>query len=151
MHAAKDSAQSYDPQGFTTRVRSAVAEVVRKQIDCGLAIINDGEAGKSNFSRYARERLSGFVERQARPEEQVSTIFARDMADFGDYFRKRLGAVPEKTLSGFSATVRSSMSAMKSCNRRSKISNSRFEEFNTKMLENRNLLAPLRRCKKTSS
>ena len=93
MHAAKDSGQSYDPQSFATRVRSAVAEVVRKQIDCGLDIINDGEVGKSNFSRYARERLSGFIERVARPEEQTSTIFARDMVEFGGYFRKRLGAV----------------------------------------------------------
>ena len=93
MHAAKDSGQLYDPQSFAARVRSTVAEVVRKQIDCGLDIINDGEVGKSNFSRYARERLSGFIERVARPEEQASTIFARDMVEFGGYFRKRLGAV----------------------------------------------------------
>ena len=93
MYAAKDRGEPYDPQALATRVRSAVAEVVRKQIDCGLDIINDGEVGKSNFSRYARERLSGFVERDAQPEEQTSMIFARDMGQFGDYFRKRLGTV----------------------------------------------------------
>ena len=92
-HAAKEGGEVCDPDIFAARVRSAVADVVRKQIDCGLDIINDGEIGKSNFSRYARERLSGFVEREARPEERASTIFARDMADFSDYFRKRLGAV----------------------------------------------------------
>ena len=93
MHAVKEGGEVCDPDIFAARVRSAVVDVVRKQIDCGLDIVNDGEVGKSNFSRYARERLSGFVEREARPEERVSTIFARDMAEFGDYFSKRLDAV----------------------------------------------------------
>jgi 5-methyltetrahydropteroyltriglutamate--homocysteine methyltransferase len=93
MHAAQVAGQPYDPQAFKSRVRSAVAEVVKKQLDCGLAIINDGEMGKSNFSRYARERLSGFTERDAKPGDQVSSIFARDRVEFDDYFRKRLGGI----------------------------------------------------------
>lgn len=93
LHQAQIAGQSYDREAFAKRVRAVVAEVVRKQIDCGLDIINDGEVGKSNFSRYARERLSGFVEREAKPEERASMIFARDMAEFGDYFRKRFGTV----------------------------------------------------------
>lgn len=93
MHSAKDSGQPCDEGAFAKRVRTAVAEVVRKQIDCGLDVINDGEVGKSSFSRYARERLSGFIERKAKPEEQASTIFAREIVEFGDYFQKRLGTV----------------------------------------------------------
>jgi len=50
-------------------VRGAVAEVVKKQIACGIDIINDGEVGKSNFSRYARERLGGFIEREVKLED----------------------------------------------------------------------------------
>src|SRR5262245_54003438 len=46
----------------------------------------------SNFSRYARERLSGFIEREVKPEDRASTIFARDMVEFGDYFNKRTGS-----------------------------------------------------------
>ena len=93
MHAAKISGQAVDEPAFAERVRAAVAEAVKKQISCGLDIINDGELGKSNFSRYARERLSGFIERQAGPEDHVSSIFARDMVEFGDYFRKRKGGI----------------------------------------------------------
>jgi 5-methyltetrahydropteroyltriglutamate--homocysteine methyltransferase len=93
MHAARTSGQSVDEAAFSARVRAAVDEIVKKQISCGLDIINDGELGKSNFSRYARERLSGFTERQARPEDHVSSIFARDMVEFGDYFRKRMGGI----------------------------------------------------------
>jgi 5-methyltetrahydropteroyltriglutamate--homocysteine methyltransferase len=93
MHAAQVAGESYDKDFFPKRVRQAVAEVVRKQLDCGLDIINDGEVGKSNFSRYARERLSGFIEREAKPSDHVSSIFARDMVEFGDYFRKRMGGI----------------------------------------------------------
>jgi 5-methyltetrahydropteroyltriglutamate--homocysteine methyltransferase len=93
MHAAQVAGQPYDQHAFNSRVRSAVAEVVKKQLGCGLAIINDGEMGKSNFSRYARERLGGFIERDAKPGDPVSSIFARDMVEFGDYFRKRMGGI----------------------------------------------------------
>jgi 5-methyltetrahydropteroyltriglutamate--homocysteine methyltransferase len=93
MHTAKIGGQPLDEAAFAKRVRSAVAETVKKQIDCGLDIINDGEVGKSNFSRYARDRLSGFIEREAKPEDHVSSIFARDMMEFGTYFNKRLGTV----------------------------------------------------------
>ena len=93
LHAAQVAGEPYDKDLFSRRVRQAVAEVVRKQLDCGLDIINDGEVGKSNFSRYARERLSGFIEREAKPSDHVSSIFARDMVEFGDYFRKRMGGI----------------------------------------------------------
>jgi 5-methyltetrahydropteroyltriglutamate--homocysteine methyltransferase len=91
MHTAQISGQPIDPETFAKRVREVVAQVIKKQLDCGLDIINDGEVGKSNFSRYARERLSGFIEREVKPEDRASTIFARDMVEFGDYFNKRTG------------------------------------------------------------
>src|ERR671919_2192628 len=93
MHAAKIGGKPLNEAAFFDRVRTAVAEVVKKQIDCGLDIINDGEVGKSNFSRYARERLSGFIEREAKPEERASMIFARDLVEFRDYFQNRFGSV----------------------------------------------------------
>src|SRR5687768_16728565 len=89
MHIAKDSGRPLHEEALAQRVRIAVAEVVKKQIACGLDVINDGEVGKSNFSRYARERLSGFIEREVKPEDRASTIYARDMVEFGDYFHSR--------------------------------------------------------------
>jgi 5-methyltetrahydropteroyltriglutamate--homocysteine methyltransferase len=41
-------------------VASAVAEVVRKQIDCGLDVINDGEQGRVDYTSYVKDRLTGF-------------------------------------------------------------------------------------------
>jgi 5-methyltetrahydropteroyltriglutamate--homocysteine methyltransferase len=89
MHGARDAGTPLNADAFRQRVRAAVAEVVKKQIDCGLDVINDGEVGKSNFSRYARDRLSGFIERTAKPGEQTSTIFARDLVEFSEYFKNR--------------------------------------------------------------
>jgi 5-methyltetrahydropteroyltriglutamate--homocysteine methyltransferase len=89
MHGARDTGTPLNADAFRQRVRAAVAEVVKKQLDCGLDVINDGEVGKSNFSRYARDRLSGFTERTAKPGEQTSTIFARDLVEFSEYFKNR--------------------------------------------------------------
>src|SRR5215831_3794156 len=60
MLDAKNEGKPYDHEAYSPRVRSAVAEGVRQQVDCGVDIVNDGELGKPNFSRYTRERLSGF-------------------------------------------------------------------------------------------
>ncbi len=57
---AKDRAEAYDEAVFQARVREATAEVVRKQRECGLDVVNDGEAGKISYSTYVADRLSGF-------------------------------------------------------------------------------------------
>jgi 5-methyltetrahydropteroyltriglutamate--homocysteine methyltransferase len=93
MLAAKNSGRLYDQKAFARRARDVVVQVVKKQIECGLDVINDGEVGKPNFSRYARERLNGFVEREAKPGERPSMIFGRDLAEFPEYFQKRFGTV----------------------------------------------------------
>ena len=89
LHNAQVAGKPIDHDAFTKRVRGAVADIVKKQIACGLDIINDGEVGKSNFSRYARDRLSGFVEREVKASDRASTIYARDLIEFGDYFEAR--------------------------------------------------------------
>ncbi len=91
MLIAKSSGQPYDRKAFAKRLRSAVAEVVKKQVDCGIDIVNDGEFGKHSFSNYARERLSGFEERAPDPEERPAAIFGRDLIDFPEYFSSKGG------------------------------------------------------------
>ena len=51
------------------RVQEAVREVVQKQTEAGVDVINDGEASKVGYSTYVTERLTGFtgVSRPARP------------------------------------------------------------------------------------
>jgi len=47
-------------EAFRVQVRRAVADVVRKQVDAGVSVVNDGEASKIGYSTYVKERLDGF-------------------------------------------------------------------------------------------
>jgi 5-methyltetrahydropteroyltriglutamate--homocysteine methyltransferase len=88
MLVAKNEGHSYDQEAYSKRVSSAVAEVVRNQVDCGIDIVNDGELGKSNFSRYTRERLSGFIDRALPTDYRPTSIFGRDLVEFPEYFKR---------------------------------------------------------------
>jgi 5-methyltetrahydropteroyltriglutamate--homocysteine methyltransferase len=41
-------------------VRAGVIDVVRRQVDAGVDVVNDGEASKIRYSTYVKERLDGF-------------------------------------------------------------------------------------------
>jgi 5-methyltetrahydropteroyltriglutamate--homocysteine methyltransferase len=60
MLEALDTGTLADTAAFEARVRRAVAEVVRLQIDAGVDVVNDGEQGKVGYSTYVRHRLTGF-------------------------------------------------------------------------------------------
>jgi len=60
---------------FDARVRRAVADVVRQQVDAGVDVVNDGEQGKVGYSTYVRHRLTGFGGQAAVPTRA-------DWADF---------------------------------------------------------------------
>ncbi len=64
MMQAKESGQPYDQEAYRERIRSAVAEVVHKQVEAGVDIVCDGEQGKPGFFAYISERLSGFEPRE---------------------------------------------------------------------------------------
>ncbi|HEY7494797.1 MAG TPA: cobalamin-independent methionine synthase II family protein [Candidatus Tectomicrobia bacterium] len=57
---AREEGQPVDPGVFDNMVRRAVTEKVRRQVEVGLAIVNDGEQSKISFATYVRERLHGF-------------------------------------------------------------------------------------------
>jgi len=60
MLEALDAGNAADPGAFDARVRGAVAEIVRRQVEAGVDIVNDGEQGKVGYSTYVRYRLTGF-------------------------------------------------------------------------------------------
>jgi 5-methyltetrahydropteroyltriglutamate--homocysteine methyltransferase len=49
-----------EDDGLDARIRDAVADIVRRQADAGVTVVNDGEAGKIGYSTYVKERLEGF-------------------------------------------------------------------------------------------
>jgi 5-methyltetrahydropteroyltriglutamate--homocysteine methyltransferase len=48
-------------------VRDAVAGVVRKQVECGLDIVNDGEQGRTDYTVHVLKRLTGYEGESAPP------------------------------------------------------------------------------------
>src|SRR5262249_56921050 len=67
MLAVRASGQPYDAAAFEARVRQAVADVVRRQAELGIDIIDDGEQGKPGFVAYISERLAGFTAQPVGP------------------------------------------------------------------------------------
>ena len=57
------------PPGYTAAVRAAVADVVRRQVECGIDVIDDGEQSKPGFITYIHERLGGMEARSDNPPE----------------------------------------------------------------------------------
>jgi 5-methyltetrahydropteroyltriglutamate--homocysteine methyltransferase len=60
MLEALDTGNAPDPAAFAARVRRAVADVVRQQLDARVDVVSDGEQGKVGYSTYVRHRLTGF-------------------------------------------------------------------------------------------
>src|SRR5512139_1236569 len=64
----KELGGAYDRAAYEVRVKRAVSEIVRKQTDSGIDIVDDGEHSKVNWMAYARARLSGLEEIDSPPK-----------------------------------------------------------------------------------
>ena len=60
MLAAKEQGQPVDEAKRAARLPGAVKEIVQKQIELGVDIVDDGEYSKPSFVTYTNERLAGF-------------------------------------------------------------------------------------------
>ena len=60
MMYAKEEGVPVERAALAARVRAAVAEVVRKQADAGIDLVNDGEMSKPSYATYVKDRLAGF-------------------------------------------------------------------------------------------
>jgi 5-methyltetrahydropteroyltriglutamate--homocysteine methyltransferase len=91
MVRAKARGEAVDEQKLAARVKEAVAEVVRKQVDTGLDVIDDGEFGKPSFVTYVRDRLGGLEPHGMRPNAWLSS---REAISFPDYYKAQESASP---------------------------------------------------------
>lgn len=75
---AKETGQPYDREAHARGMRRAVSDIVRRQTEIGVDIVNDGEQTKSNFIAYVRTRLGGFevVEPSKRASEMTRDALA---------------------------------------------------------------------------
>src|SRR5512147_699027 len=90
MMYAKEEGVPVERAALAERVRTAVAEVVRKQADAGIDLINDGELSKPSYATYIKDRLNGFGGTGNTFVYQDLTEFPRlEKRVFGDPGRSR--------------------------------------------------------------
>ena len=60
MMFAREEGVPVDGPALAARIRTSVAEVVRKQTDAGITVVSDGELSKPSYATYIKDRLNGF-------------------------------------------------------------------------------------------
>ena len=77
---AKFNGQPYDQKLYDATVAKSVAHAVRRQVECGIDFVTDGEFSKPGFFTYIQERLEGF---EARPNQKMK-LSQQEVAAFPD-------------------------------------------------------------------
>ena len=82
------SGQGVDLEALKPRIRSAIADVLRKQAEAGIDIVSDGELGKAGFGiGYYGRRLSGLSTRKLKPGESAfMTLQTGERMEFADFY-----------------------------------------------------------------
>jgi 5-methyltetrahydropteroyltriglutamate--homocysteine methyltransferase len=84
LMAAQDAGETPEPAVWEKELRTAVEECVRRQAECGIDILTDGEQSKPGFFSYVRDRLEGF---EPAPHLR-SQKFAAEVNAFPEYYEK---------------------------------------------------------------
>ncbi len=92
MVRARSRGERVDEDAYQTRLRLAVGEIVRKQAELGIDVIDDGEFGKPSFVTYVRDRLAGLTRQEG--ERQSPWIRSREAISFPEFYQAQAaGAV----------------------------------------------------------
>src|SRR5262247_1600104 len=81
---AREEGVPIDGAALAARTRTAVAEIVRKQSDAGVDVIDDGELSKPSYATYVKDRLTGFG-------GTSQPLQYRDLVDFPELARRVFG------------------------------------------------------------
>src|SRR5689334_8695305 len=91
MVRARARGERVDEDAFQTRLRLAVGEIVRRQADLGVDVVDDGEFGKPSFVTYVRERLGGLTRQEG--ERQNPWIRSREALSFPEFYQRLASTV----------------------------------------------------------
>ena len=84
MMFAREEGVPVDAAALAARVSAAVDDVVRRQVECGLDVVNDGEMSKPSYATYIKDRLRGFG-------GESHALVYQDLADFPELARRVFG------------------------------------------------------------
>jgi 5-methyltetrahydropteroyltriglutamate--homocysteine methyltransferase len=68
-----------------TLLRAAVADVVRRQVESGIDVVDDGEFGKTLWMWYVRDRLDG-IESRDWAQADEAYLKGRDRDEFDEFY-----------------------------------------------------------------
>ncbi len=80
----KENDQPYDHELFDFQVKSAVADRVRQQVECGIDVVTDGEMSKVSFLGYVKDRLGGFEVEHG--QSRMAPSWQVEVDDFPEYY-----------------------------------------------------------------
>jgi 5-methyltetrahydropteroyltriglutamate--homocysteine methyltransferase len=80
--AAGERGESYDEDEYARVLRGAVQDVVNRQVDAGIDIVDDGEMGKASWITYLYERVGGLEARVMTLEGASMMPPSRDRQQF---------------------------------------------------------------------
>jgi 5-methyltetrahydropteroyltriglutamate--homocysteine methyltransferase len=81
---ARQRGETIDEQAYDTALHTAVAHVVRKQAECGIDVVDDGEFSKSSWGTYINQRVTGF---KPDPERDMAINYTGQDSDrFSEFF-----------------------------------------------------------------
>src|SRR6266705_2197758 len=90
MMFAKEEGIPVEPRALATRIRTAVAEIVTRQVGAGVDVVNDGEMSKPSYATYIKDRLDGFGgESQPPPYPDLVPYPGLHQKVYGDRGRAR--------------------------------------------------------------
>jgi 5-methyltetrahydropteroyltriglutamate--homocysteine methyltransferase len=82
---AKEQGKPIDTKAHAAQLTGAVKDIVRKQVELGIDIIDDGEYGKPSFVSYVNDRLGGFEVDKAAPRRS-SWADSREARSFPEFY-----------------------------------------------------------------
>ncbi len=91
-----------DQATINSKLPEAVRQVVRKQVDIGVDVVNDGELSKrteggGGFTYYAMHRMAGLEERESPPGQSLAAtrnITGRDALEYPGFHARRFAYGP---------------------------------------------------------
>jgi len=84
--AAQERGSAVSGAVYEDAVARAVADVVRRQADAGIDVVDDGEMGKPSWITYLYERVSGIEPRLVRLEDGTMLPPSRDRQAFPEFY-----------------------------------------------------------------
>lgn len=95
MLEAEERGEAVDKAALEARVTRAIREIVARQVEVGIDIVNDGENSKTSYTMYVQHRLNG-VGPVPPEKERPKSAQHRDLAEHPDLMElmaRRLGGL----------------------------------------------------------